>query len=106
MFNPLCSGARDLLVDIDGKFYGIQCKSNSKPYKDKKRKAQRYKFNFHISGKPKYDPEVVQIFACVCLPIHSIIFFLNKGQLQHSIPVDEFCIEKEAASFEAVLQGL
>jgi hypothetical protein len=107
VFEPVATGARDLLVEIDDKYYGVQVKSVMNLYEDPNRKKQRFKFNLQHSGSQKaYDPDVVQIFACVGLESRRIIFLKNIGQKFKSINTEDFNKQKERASFEALLREL
>tara|TARA_R100000458_G_scaffold17243_1_gene14920 strand:- start:199 stop:600 length:402 start_codon:yes stop_codon:yes gene_type:complete len=107
VFEPIATGSRDLLVEIDDQYYGVQVKSVLHVYKDPRRNKQRYKFNLiHSSNNKGYDPGIVHIFACVGLESRRIIFFKNTGQKGKSISIEDFTKQKERASFEALLREL
>ena len=107
VFEPIATGSRDLLVEIDDKYYGVQVKSVLHVYEDPKRNKQRYKFNLiHSSSNRVYDPGIVHIFACVGLESRRIIFLKNTGQKGKSINIEDFTKQKERASFEALLREL
>jgi len=107
VFEPIATGTRDLLTEIDGKYYGIQVKSVMNLYEDPNRNKQRYKFNLvHSSSNRAYDPSIIHIFACVGLESQRIIFLKNKGQKGKSINTEDFNKQKERASFEALLREL
>ena len=107
VFEPIATGSRDLLVEISGKYYGIQVKSVMNLYEDPNRNKQRYKFNLvHSSNNKAYDPSIIHIFACVGLESQRIIFLKNKGQKGRSINTEDFNKQKERASFEALLREL
>ena len=107
VFQPIATGSRDLLVEIDDQYYGVQVKSVLHVYEDPKRNKQRYKFNLiHSSNNRSYDPDIVHIFACVGLESRRIIFLKNTGQKGKSINIEDFTKQKERASFEALLREL
>lgn len=105
-FAPNADGNRDLIVELDDKFYGVQVKACSKGYKEYGRNFARYKFNFSLKGKPKYDVNKCQIFACVCLKTNLIQFIQNKGQKGISYRADSFTKESQKASFEQVIEAV
>ena len=49
VFQPFATGTRDLLVEIDDKFYGVQVKSAYKPWDDPNREKKRFKFLLTLS---------------------------------------------------------
>ena len=107
VFEPVATESRDLLVEIDGKYYGIQVKSVMNLYEDPKRNKQRYRFTLaHTGSNKKYNPEIVHFFACVGLESQRIIFLKNTGQKGRNINVEDFNKQKERASFEALLREL
>jgi len=106
VFQPVAVSNRDLLVEIDGRFYGIQCKSSFKPYKDKKRHQQRYKFNFGCDGQYKYSPETVQVFACISLSKKLVLFYYNEGQRSFTVNEKHLTFEKQEECFESTLKKI
>ena len=108
VFQPLATGTRDLLVEIDDKFYGVQVKSGYKPWDDPNREKKRFKFNLkHSSTEDAYDPELVQIFACVNLMSNLIVFLNNTGNKKTlSIRPEEFTQERQDTSFDETIKKI
>jgi len=97
---------RDLVIEIDKNFYGVQVKSASKANKDTDRQARRYKFNWRNKGKVRYKQDSCQIFACVCLKTDFIYFMKNTGQTVTNIRTDQYSHEFQEDSFEKLLKDL
>ena len=97
---------RDLVIQIDDNFYGVQVKSAYDSYKEEKRTHERYKFNFVKKGKRVYEKDVCQIFALVCLRSSYIYFSKNKGQKNKSINVIDYCEELQEQTYAQLLKDL
>ena len=96
---------RDLVIQVDDNFYGVQVKSAFKGFTDKGRQA-RYKFNFSKKTKLKYDENVCQVFALVCLQTNYIYFMKNEGQTTKSISVSKYSEELQENSYLKLMKDL
>jgi hypothetical protein len=106
-FSPSATNSnRDLMIQIDDNFYGVQVKSAYNAFKEERRNFERYKFNFVSKGKKQYDKDVCQIFALVCLRSNYIYFSKNKGQKNKSINVIDYCEELQEQTYEQLLKDL
>ena len=108
VYIPVQTGKRDLVVELwQGKFFGVQVKSSSKPMYEKDRKTQRYRCSFRKSVAQVYNKDSVQIFCMVALDRDLICFDLNDGKKVHyNINADDFTQELESQSFATLLKGL
>lgn len=97
------NGNRDLLLEIDNHYYGVQIKGCLASYAENGRTHKRYKFNFMKNRRRHYPIESCPIFALVCLNTNTIYFVKNTGQKQLSIRCDKYGAELERASFEALI---
>lgn len=97
---------RDLVIQIDDKFYGVQVKSAYNAQKEESRTHERYKFNFVKKGKRVYSKDVCQVFALVCLRSNCIYFLKNKGQRQKGVKVIDYCEALQEKTFEQLLIDL
>lgn len=97
---------RDLVIQIDDKFYGVQVKSAYNAHKEESRTHERYKFNFVKKGKRVYNEDVCQVFALVCLRSNYIYFLKNKGQKQKGVKVIEYNEELQEQTYEQLLKDL
>ena len=107
VFQPIATSSRDLLVEIEGNYYGVQVKSAMNPWKDPYRRKARYKFNLkHSSSNEPYDQKIVHIFACVDLKTKLILFEVNRGQKSKVATLDLFTKEAEEQSFDEMLKKI
>ena len=107
VFQPFATSTRDLLVEIEGNYYGVQVKSAMNAWKDPYRKKARYKFNLkHRSSNEPYDRNIVHIFACVDLKTKLILFEVNRGQKSKVATLDLFTKEAEEQSFDEMLKKI
>jgi len=107
VFQPIATSTRDLLVEIEGNYYGVQVKSAMNAWKDPYRKKARYKFNLkHSSSNEPYDRNIVHIFACVDLKTKLILFEVNRGQKSKVATLDLFTKEAEEQSFDEMLKKI
>ncbi len=107
VFQPFATSTRDLLVEIEGNYYGVQVKSAMNAWKDPYRKKARYKFNLkHSSSNESYDQNIVHIFACVDLKTKLILFEVNRGQKSKVATLDLFTKEAEEQSFDEMLKKI
>ena len=107
VFQPIATSTRDLLVEIEGNYYGVQVKSAMNAWKDPYRKKARYKFNLkHSSSNESYDQNIVHIFACVDLKTKLILFEVNRGQKSKVATLDLFTKEAEEQSFDEMLKKI
>ena len=107
VFQPFATSTRDLLVEIEGNYYGVQVKSAMNAWKDPYRRKARYKFNLkHSSNNEPYDRNIGHIFACVDLKTKLILFEVNRGQKSKVATLDLFTKEAEEQSFDEMLKKI
>ena len=107
VFQPFATSTRDLLVEIEGNYYGVQVKSGMNPWKDPKRTKRRFKFNLnHSSTQKAYSQDIVHIFACVDLKTKHILFEENRGQRTKAVTIDKFTLENQEQSFDEMLKKI
>ena len=107
VFQPFATSSRDLLVEIEGNYYGVQVKSGMNPWKDPTRTKKRYKFNLkHSSTHDPYDQDIVHIFACVDLRTKFILFEENRGQKAKAVTIDRFTQDNQEESFDEMLKKI
>ena len=108
-FSPDASSSRDLMIEIDGKFYGVQVKTVSRVDSGKS-KRRRYRFYVKRNSKDgDYDPKKVHIYCFVVLNKFNglVLFEINKGNRSaYYYYEDQITFESQDKSFKKLLKNL